>query len=243
MRAKTDVCGAVCGALQSVDSGQLASIAAWTRRGVTGMASPGQHYFSADPGVTSERGLVKVKLPDIELDLVTDRGVFSHSKLDAGTKVLLDHAPPPKVRGDILDIGCGYGPIALTFASRRKRLPVWAVDVNERALGLVRENAETAKLGNVRACLPNEVPEDVRFGAIYSNPPIRVGKAELHSMLKHWLPRLLPGAAAYLVVQKHLGSDSLAKWLTAQGFPTTRLASERGYRVLEVHHHQTSPSG
>ncbi|MBC9727554.1 class I SAM-dependent methyltransferase [Streptomyces sp. TRM68367] len=207
------------------------------------MAGQGQHYFSADPRVTSRRGLVKVELPDVGLDLRTDSGVFSHSKLDAGTKVLLEHAPPPKIRGDILDIGCGYGPIALTFAARRKRLRVWAVDVNERALDLVRENAEAANLGNVQACLPEAVPEDIRFGAIYSNPPIRIGKAQLHAMLQYWLSRLLPGAAAYLVVQKHLGSDSLAKWLTAQGFPTARLTSQRGYRVLEVQNHQTSSNG
>lgn len=202
---------------------------------MTGVADQGQHYFSSDPGVTSRYGQVRVELDDVQLDLRTDSGVFSHSRLDAGTRILLENAPLPQVRGDILDLGCGYGPVALTFAARRKRLRMWAVDVNERALGLVRDNAETAGLGNVTACLPEEVPDDVRFGAIYSNPPIRVGKPELHAMLEHWLSRLLPGGTATLVVQKHLGSDSLAKWLTTQGFPTTRLLSQRGYRLLQVH--------
>ncbi|ANW21809.1 class I SAM-dependent methyltransferase [Streptomyces clavuligerus] len=199
------------------------------------MAEQGrQHYFSADPGVASRPGQVRVELEDVQLDLRTDSGVFSHSRLDPGTKVLLENAPLPRNRGDILDLGCGYGPIALTFATRRKRLRVWAVDVNERALGLVRENAETARLGNVTACLPDEVPEDVRFGTIYSNPPIRIGKAEMHAMLLRWLPLLQDGGTAYLVVQKHLGSDSLAKWLDAQGLPAARLLSHRGYRLLEV---------
>ncbi|MGW6455337.1 class I SAM-dependent methyltransferase [Streptomyces sp. NPDC055078] len=198
------------------------------------MADQGRHYFSSDPAVTSRPGLVRVELDDVRLDLRTDTGVFSYSRLDAGTKVLLENAPLPRNRGDILDLGCGYGPIALTFASRRKRLRVWAVDVNERALGLVRENAESAGLGNVTACLPDEVPDDVRFGTIYSNPPIRVGKEEMHAMLRRWLSRLQPGGTAYLVVQKHLGSDSLAKWLNAQDFPAVRLMSHRGYRLLEV---------
>ncbi|GLF99634.1 class I SAM-dependent methyltransferase [Streptomyces yaizuensis] len=203
-----------------------------------GEQQPHRHYFSADPGVASRPGTVPVVLPDVQLELRTDSGVFSHSRLDPGTKVLLENAPLPKNRGDILDLGCGYGPIALTFASRRKRLRVWAVDVNERALGLVRENAEAARLGNVTACLPDEVPPETRFGTIYSNPPIRIGKTQMHAMLLRWLPLLQPGGTAYLVVQRHLGSDSLAKWLDAQGLPTTRLVSQRGYRLLEV---QKSP--
>jgi 16S rRNA G1207 methylase RsmC len=160
--------------------------------------------------------------------------VFSHERLDLGTRILLQHAPPPRHRGDILDLGCGYGPIALTMAFRRKRARVWAVDVNERALDLVRENAERAGRNNIVACTPDNVPADVRFAAIYSNPPIRIGKHALHDLLLHWLGRLLPGGSAVLVVHKHLGSDSLARWLTGAGFPTVRLLSERGYRLLEV---------
>ncbi|GAB3483977.1 class I SAM-dependent methyltransferase [Amycolatopsis cihanbeyliensis] len=198
------------------------------------MAEQGQHYFSAVPRAASAGGTVQLRLPDVELDLRTDTGVFSHARLDAGTRVLLEYAPQPAVRADILDLGCGYGPIALTLAARRKRLPVWAVDVNERALGLVRANAAAAGLGNVTACLPDEVPAGIRFGTIYSNPPIRVGKARLHALLHRWLSLLHPDGAAYLVVQKHLGSDSLAAWLTDQCFPTTRLTSQRGYRILEV---------
>jgi 16S rRNA (guanine1207-N2)-methyltransferase len=193
-----------------------------------------EHYFSARPEVTSAPRVARLALPGVSFDLVTDTGVFSAGHVDPGTLILLRTAPEPAVRGDILDLGCGYGPIALTLAHRRKRARVWAVDVNERALDLTRQNAAAAGRGNVRACTPGEVPDDVRFAAIYSNPPIKVGKAALHEMLLHWLPRLLPGGSAHLVVQKHLGSDSLARWLTEQGFPTTRLASERGYRVLTV---------
>ena len=193
-----------------------------------------EHYFSARPRVASRGGTVRVSLPDVQLELRTDSGVFSAERLDTGTRILLQHAPAPRVRGDILDLGCGYGPIALTMATRRKRARVWAVDVNERALDLVRENAESTGRSNVVASTPDGVPADVRFAAIYSNPPIRIGKQALHDLLLRWLARLLPGGSAVLVVHKHLGSDSLARWLINAGYPTSRLLSERGYRLLEV---------
>jgi 16S rRNA (guanine1207-N2)-methyltransferase len=192
------------------------------------------HYFDQSPGSASDRGLVRIRLADVSLELATDAGVFARDHLDPGTRVLLEHAPAPRTAGAILDLGCGYGPIALTWAQRRTHTTVWATDVNERALALTRENAETAGLANVRVAAPADVPAELRFAAIYSNPPIRVGKANLHDLLHHWLGRLLPDGSAYLVVQRNLGSDSLARWLTAAGYPTTRLTSVNGYRILEV---------
>ncbi|MDY0812184.1 class I SAM-dependent methyltransferase [Kitasatospora purpeofusca] len=203
----------------------------------------GSHYFSGAPEVASERRPITVTLPDLTLELSTDAGVFSRSRLDPGTRILLEEAPPPRVRGPILDIGCGYGPIALTWASRRKRLPVWAVDVNGRALDLVRDNAGSLGLGNVHAALPEEVPAELRFAAIYSNPPIRIGKAALRRLLEQWLDRLTPDGSAFLVVQKHLGSDSLQKWLNEHGWPTTRLTSVNGFRILEARPRPTAGEG
>lgn len=194
----------------------------------------GDHYFTADPSAPSRPGSVRLRTDGVELTLATDAGVFSNGRVDRGTKVLLDSAPMPAPRGPLLDVGCGYGPIALTLAARRRRLPVWAVDLNTRALGLTRDNAAAAGLGNVTACHPDEVPADLTFAGIYSNPPIRSGKPALHALLLHWLPRLMPGGRAYLVVAKNLGSDSLQRWLVGCGWPTERRVSEKGYRVLEV---------
>jgi len=193
-----------------------------------------EHYFTARPAVASRPGVVAVELPDVRLELATDAGVFSHSRLDRGTRVLLEAAPLPPVRGPLLDLGCGYGPIALTLAARRRRLPVHAVDVNDRAVELTRRNAAAAGLGNVTACRPEQVPADLTFAGIYSNPPIRTGKAALHDLLTAWLARLHPDGRAYLVVARNLGADSLQRWLCVQGRPTTRLCSSAGYRVLEV---------
>lgn len=192
------------------------------------------HYFTERPSTQSAPRTVRLRLPDVQLDLVTDSGVFAGRQLDPGTRILLRHAPVPRVGGDVLDLGCGYGPIALTLATRSPDVTVWAVDVNERALELVTRNATAAGLGNVVASRPEQVPDAVRFAAIYSNPPIRIGKPALHGLLRYWLRRVLPGAAGWLVVQRNLGSDSLARWLIEQGYPTRRIHAERGYRLLEV---------
>jgi 16S rRNA (guanine1207-N2)-methyltransferase len=192
------------------------------------------HYFDADPAVGSEQGRVSLTLPDLSLELTTDRGVFAREAVDPGTKLLLLEAPPPPPAGDLLDLGCGYGPIALTLARRSPGATVWAVDVNRRALDLTAANAEAAGVTNVRAVRPDEVPADVAFAAIWSNPPIRVGKAALHELLARWLGRLTADGRAVLVVHKHLGADSLARWLDGQGWHTERLRSRMGYRLLSV---------
>ncbi|MEX2659397.1 MAG: methyltransferase, partial [Acidimicrobiales bacterium] len=168
------------------------------------------------------------------VQLTADTGVFSRDAVDPGTRLLLVEGPPVPAEGNLLDLGCGYGPIAVTLAHRAPRATVWAVDVNCRALALAAANAEAAGCTNVATVAPDDVPEDVRFAAIWSNPPIRIGKEALHALLLRWLPRLQPGGRAVLVVQKHLGADSLVRWLEAAGHPTERLRSRMGYRLLSV---------
>jgi 16S rRNA (guanine1207-N2)-methyltransferase len=192
------------------------------------------HYFTAQPGTAHRPGRVHVLLPGVHLDLETDSGVFSPSRLDTGTRVLLDVAATPCRTGDLLDLGAGYGPIALTLATRVPEATVWAVDVNQRALDLCARNAERAGLGNVRCALPDDPALPATFAGIWSNPPIRIGKQALHDLLGRWLPRLEPDAAAWAVVQRHLGADSLHRWLTEQGWAVTRVAARAGYRVLRV---------
>jgi 16S rRNA (guanine1207-N2)-methyltransferase len=192
------------------------------------------HYFDPSPGVTSVAETVTVTLPDVTFRLRTDRGVFSHGRLDPGTAVLLRAAPALPASGAALDLGCGTGAIATAIALRAPGLDVWAVDVNERARELC---AATAALngGALTVRDPADVPAEVTFDVIWSNPPIRIGKPALHDLLRTWLPRLAPDGHAVLVVHKHLGADSLQRWLGAEGFPTTRLSSAKGYRLLQVH--------
>lgn len=191
-----------------------------------------EHYFSRHPRAVHRHGAVQLVLPDVSVQLVTDSGVFSARRLDPGTRVLLETAPGPPASGNVLDLGCGYGPIAVVLAARSPGAAVWAVDVNARALELCSQNAARAGLRNVRCLAPDEVEPQVRFQAIYSNPPIRIGKQALYSLLTGWLRRLAPGGAAYLVAHRHLGADSLHKWLASEGWAASRLVSRGGYRVL-----------
>lgn len=190
------------------------------------------HYFESPAGGPDDPRLLTLQVQDRSLELQTGVGVFSRERIDPGTTVLLQTVPPPSTDGAVLDLGCGYGPIALTMASQSPRAAVWAVDVNERARELCASNAARAGLTNVRVSAPDEVPPDIRFSVIWSNPPIRIGKAALHDLLHQWLSRLEPAGEAYLVVQRHLGSDSLQRWLAEQGWPTSRVASRRSFRVL-----------
>jgi 16S rRNA (guanine1207-N2)-methyltransferase len=192
------------------------------------------HYFEEQPETASRPGSVTLVLPDLHLKLETDSGMFSPERVDQGTRILLESVPPPPPEGDLLDLGCGYGPIALTMASRAPRATVWAVDVNRRSVELCARNARTAALDKVRSLHVDEVPPEIRFSAIWSNPAIRIGKTAMHQMLTRWLTRLTPDGVAYLVVQKHLGSDSLQRWLNEQGWPTGRTTSRSSYRILEV---------
>jgi 16S rRNA (guanine1207-N2)-methyltransferase len=193
-----------------------------------------QHYYTEQPAAAHRPGLVHVLLPGLHLELETDAGVFSAGRLDPGTRLLLDVAPAPPPAGNLVDLGCGYGPLALVLATRSPAARVWAVDVNERALGLCARNAARAGLANVRAVPPTEPGLPARVDAIWSNPPLRIGKQSLHTLLAGWLGRLTPDGSAHLVVQRHLGSDSLHRWLEAEGWPAERVASRAGYRVLKV---------
>jgi len=195
------------------------------------------HYFDERPGVDSDRRSVDVALPDIAFTMLTDRGVFSHGHLDTGTALLLREASTPATTGDLLDLGCGSGAIAMTLALRSPAATVWAVDPNERARLLTSENARRNDISNIRVCAPGDVPTEIRFATIWSNPPIRIGKPALHGLLDEWLGRLDDdGGDATLVVQRHLGADSLQRWLTDHGFPTERLASRGGFRILRARH-------
>jgi 16S rRNA G1207 methylase RsmC len=199
-----------------------------------------EHYFSPSPDGAPGRRTLHLTLAGREIEVVTAAGVFSGDRLDLGTRVLLREVPPPPAAGDLLDLGCGWGPLTLAMAMASPLAQVWAVDVNARARELTAENAARLGLGNVRVVAPEEIAEEVRFAAIWSNPPIRIGKPALHALLLQWLPRLDAGAVGHLVVQRNLGADSLHAWLTAilgerdPAMTVRRLGSAKGYRVLEI---------
>lgn len=208
----------------------------------TGAEASFSHYFT-DPG--DDRPLrprpVTMSVDGRPLELVSVAGVFSHGDLDEGTALLIDRgARPPVTATDLADLGCGWGPVAVALGLRAPAARVWALDTNPRAASCCTANAATASLTNVTTVVVDADPPlggldpAVRFDAIWSNPPVRIGKHALHQLLEAALHRLRPGGTAHLVVHKHLGSDSLQRWLDAAGYPTTRRLSRQGFRLLDV---------
>lgn len=193
----------------------------------------GSHYFAREPDVASARATVPLVLPDLTTELVTDRGVFAHDRLDVGTRLLLIDGPPLRPASTrLVDLGCGYGPIAVALAHRAPTAQVWAVDVNRRAVELARENLRPYP--NATALLADELPSDLVVDEVWSNPPIRIGKRALHELLVSWHARLEPGGRMVLVVQKHLGADSLHRWCESQGWPSRRHRARATFRILEI---------
>ena len=195
------------------------------------------HYFSQEPGSALKPKSINIPVAGEMVQVTTASGTFSPAQLDFGTEVLIEQMELAPESGDILDLGCGWGPIALNLAKLRPNTTVWAVDVNMRSVELTAKNAKDLGLSNITAVVPEQVPENLVFSGIWSNPPIRIGKKELHELLLKWLPRLAVGADAYLVVQKNLGSDSLQKWLTeelAGNYEVSRYTSIKTYRVIKV---------
>ena len=191
------------------------------------------HYFDEQPASSDRRRIVTATVFGHELDFTTSSGTFSPDRLDKATQVLLGEVEPPAGEKTLLDLGCGWGPIAVGLALAAPESTVWAVDVNERARELTALNA-TRHRAQVSVAAPESVPGNVRFDEIWSNPPVRIGKDALHVLLATWLPRLQRDGRAHLVIGKNLGADSLQRWLTESGWPTERIASGRGFRVLRV---------
>lgn len=195
------------------------------------------HYFSQEPGSALKPKSIIIPVAGEMVQVTSASGTFSPTQLDFGTEVLIDQMELVPESGDLLDLGCGWGPIALNLAKLRPNAKVWAVDVNTRSVELTAKNAKDLGLSNITAVVPEQVPENLVFSGIWSNPPIRIGKKQLHELLLQWLPRLAVGAEAYLVVQKNLGSDSLQKWLTqelAGNYEVSRYTSIKTYRVIKV---------
>ena len=197
----------------------------------------GEQYFTAQPSSSDKRRVITVRLAGRDVDVETGSGVFSPEHVDQGTQVLMNECAELPASGTFLDVGCGWGPLALAMALASPEATVWAVDINERSRNLTAANAARLGLGNVVVAAPDDVPAELRFDVIWSNPPIRVGKVALHEILNTWLTRLATEGEASLVVAKHLGAPSLLVWLREQFGDqrvVERIAQSRGFHVINV---------
>ena len=198
-----------------------------------------QYFTDSCPARGDETHPLEVSARGFTLSMRVSSRVFSASKLDTGTRQLLEVAPDLPPRGALLDLGCGWGPLATVMSLESPGASVWAVDVNSRALDLTARNAAANGAAGVRTLKAEEAlaasaETDTRFDVIWSNPPVRIGKDAMHEMLASWLGRLAPTGVAYLVVQRNLGADSLIGWLNGRGFQASKFASKKGFRIIEV---------
>ncbi|MEY3561550.1 MAG: hypothetical protein RL068_702 [Actinomycetota bacterium] len=197
---------------------------------------PQEHYFSANPQTDAVLREINFELAGHVFTVTAAAGTFSASRLDPGTAILLSKYAEFPTEGNVLDLGCGWGPISLSIAKLSPLTTLWALDVNHRSLELAAENAQRLGLSNIKPVTAIEIEPNMEFDAIWSNPPIRIGKQALHELLRTWLPRLASGGRAMLVVQKQLGADSLLSWIQ-DSFPfltASRFSTDKGFRVLEV---------
>lgn len=195
-----------------------------------------EHYFSANPSTNQKLKPVEFSVAGQAIRLQAAAGTFSSGKLDKGTAVLLSLADQFPKQGKILDLGCGWGPVGIAIAKLSPATKVWGVDVNSRSVELANQNSKELGLTNFQAVLSEQLPNEIKFDEIWSNPPIRIGKSALHELLTTYMNKLNPTGRAVLVVQKQLGAESLMKWLAEQfsGQEVRRLANEKGYWVIEV---------
>ncbi|WJQ01879.1 class I SAM-dependent methyltransferase [Geobacillus stearothermophilus] len=195
-----------------------------------------EHYYSVNP--TSERNpqTWTFTLRGHEFRFTTDSGVFSKRGVDFGTQLLIETFEEPEVAGDLLDVGCGYGPIGLALAKSFPNRLVQMIDVNERALELARENKRANHIDNVRiyqSDLFSEVGEQ-RFAAVVTNPPIRAGKRVVHAIFEQSRDHLLDGGELWVVIQKKQGAPSALKKLK-ELFPFVEVASKKkGYYIIKA---------
>lgn len=198
---------------------------------------PNEQYFAASPSVTAHPRELEVELGGMTFRVHTDTGVFSGAGLDKGTAVLLRKVPDLPETGVFVDVGCGWGPLSLVMARLRPAAQVIGVDVNERALELTAKNARENNLGNIEVLTEATALARLADGSvdvIWSNPPVRIGKAALHRMWTEWRAKLRPGGVAYLVMGRNLGADTFAVWAQASGWEVEKIASSKGFRVLRL---------
>lgn len=198
-----------------------------------------EHYFTTSPQAPARYRQLHLTIRGREHTVTTASGVFSGGRLDKATQVLLDHVPDPPAGATVLDLGCGWGALALALADAAPDAEVLATDVNERALELTAANAAAAGHTHVRTLRPEELVTELtrtgrRLDVIWSNPPVRIGKDALHDLLTQWLGLLADDGEAWFVVGRNLGADSLAAWLEQEGYVVRRAASSKGFRVLQV---------
>lgn len=195
----------------------------------------GDHYYSREPKVESNPIYWEYTLRNNRFKFKTDQGVFSKSEVDFGSRLLIEMFEYPSVDGDILDVGCGYGPIGLSIAKESNR-NVHMVDVNDRALGLAKENAQLNGISNVSIYESDRLlnVKHSQFAAILTNPPIRAGKKVVHDIFVQSFDHLCNGGELWVVIQKKQGAPSAIDKMTELFGDVEIVEKTKGYFILRA---------
>ncbi|NEU32454.1 class I SAM-dependent methyltransferase [bacterium LRH843] len=195
-----------------------------------------EHYYSEKSTTISEERDWSFTLRGHLLEFYSDRGVFSKTEVDFGSRLLIESFAFSDMDGDILDVGCGYGPIGLSLAKEDESRTVHLIDVNERALLLTEKNAARNNIHNVIVyqshCLDNVAKKD--FAVILTNPPIRAGKKTVHTIFEQAEEHLISGGELWVVIQKKQGAPSTIEKLKTLFDAVDIVEKKKGYFIIKA---------
>ena len=194
------------------------------------------HYYDLDPSLRSKERVIEFEIKGTKVTLFTDNGVFSKSKLDEGSRIMLDTLLPIHLTGKILDIGAGYGPIGLTIAISSNTASVTLADINPRAVALCKKNAEFLGLSQRVTCLQSDVFSSIEgpYDSIVCNPPIRAGKKVTYAIYEGAYQHLTYGGTFYFVIRKAQGASSASQYVKEVFGNITLLARSKGYHIYKA---------
>lgn len=194
------------------------------------------HYYTKNPQSKEKRTTIQVTLNGQPFTFHTSTGVFSKKSVDFGTKTLIENFIEPKIEGDILDLGCGYGPIGIALGHKYATRHVTMVDVNERAVQLATENCAENNVTNVTVLQSDRFKqlEKQQFAAIVTNPPIRAGKKIVYALFEESLAHLLPGGELWIVIQKKQGAPSAISFLSSIFAEVETVTKKKGYFIIRA---------
>jgi len=195
-----------------------------------------EHYFSKQPHSKSSPKTWKYQLRGTEFLFTSDTGVFSKNEVDFGSKLLIEQFVEPQVSGDILDLGCGYGPIGISLAKSFPRRHVVMSDVNERAVSLAKENADNNHITNIEIIQSDRFSNlsDRSFASVVTNPPIRAGKQIVHQMFEDAQVALIENGSLWVVIQKKQGAPSAKEKLKNLFGDVETISKSKGYYVFRA---------
>lgn len=194
-----------------------------------------EHYYTENPHTKSKPVTWETQLDGRSFRFTSDAGVFSKERVDFGSRLLIETADLTDYpEGDLLDVGCGYGPMGIALAKKDDKRTVEMVDVNLRAIELAKQNAEKNGVKNVQIH-PSDLYKSVEkrdFAGIFSNPPIRAGKQVVHYILEEAIHYLKPNGYLTIVIQKKQGAPSASKKMEEVFGNVERIAMDKGYWIL-----------